>query len=79
MATRLHVSFPEALVSRPVVYELITEYAVVPNIRRAAVEAHDGWMILELGGEPAAVEAAIAYLVSLGCTVNPMEGDVVAG
>jgi hypothetical protein len=75
----LFVSFPEALVERPMIYELVKQFDVVPNLRRANVEAHSGWMILELAGEPEARTAAIAYLEGLGCTVNRMEGDVVAG
>lgn len=78
-ALRLFVSFPEELVSRPMVYELVKQYDVVPNIRRANVEAHSGWIILELEGSDDARDQAIAYLESLGCTVNRMEGDVVAG
>ena len=76
---RLFVSFPEALVARPIIYELVKRFDVVPNIRRANVEAHSGWMILELSGEPEARTTAISYLEGLGCTVNRMEGDVVAG
>jgi hypothetical protein len=76
---RLFVSFPEALVGRPMIYELVKRFDVVPNIRRANVEAHSGWVILELEGEQSARDGAITYLEELGCTVNPMEGDVVAG
>jgi hypothetical protein len=76
---RLFVSFPEELVERPMIYELVKQFDVVPNLRRANVEAHSGWMILELAGEADARAAAIAYLEGLGCTVNRMEGDVVAG
>jgi hypothetical protein len=76
---RLFVSFPEALVERPMIYELVKRFDVVPNIRRANVEAHSGWIILELEGDDAARDDAIAYLEELGCTVNRMEGDVVAG
>jgi hypothetical protein len=76
---RLFVSFPESLVGRPMIYELVKRFDVVPNIRRANVETHSGWVILELEGDPSAREGAIAYLEELGCTVNPMEGDVVAG
>jgi hypothetical protein len=76
---RLFVSFPEELVSRPMVYELVKQFDVVPNIRRANVEAHSGWIILELDGADDARDAAITYLEGLGCTVNRMEGDVVAG
>jgi hypothetical protein len=76
---RLFVSFPEVLVERPMIYEIVKQFDVIPNLRRANVEAHSGWMILELAGAPDARAAAIAYLEGLGCTVNRMEGDVVAG
>ena len=61
------------------IYEVVRRFDVVPNIRRANVETHSGWMILELDGPPGARDAAIDWLAAQGCTVNPMEGDVVAG
>jgi len=76
---RLFVSFPEELVDRPMIYEMVKRFDVVPNIRRANVEAHSGWVILELGGDDDARAAAVAYLEELGCTVNAMEGDVLEG
>ena len=78
-ASRVFVSVPEDLVARPMIYEIVRKFDVVPNIRRANVEAHSGWLIMELDGESSARDAAIAWLVEQGCTVNPMEGDVVAG
>ena len=76
---RLFVSFPEELVDRPLVYGVIKEFDVVPNIRRANVEAHSGWVILELRGDQGQRDAAISYLEGAGCTVNAMEGDVLEG
>ena len=76
---RLFVSFPEELVDRPMIYELVKQTDVVPNIRRANVEAHSGWVILELQGSDAAIDAGIAYLERVGCTVNTMEGDIIEG
>jgi ABC-type methionine transport system ATPase subunit len=73
---RLFVSFPEELVDRPLVYEIIQKFDVVPNIRRANVEGNSGWLILEVNGEQAQLDAAMAYFEGLGCTVNRMEGDV---
>jgi ABC-type methionine transport system ATPase subunit len=73
---RLFVSFPEELVDRPLVYEIIKKFDVVPNIRRANVEGNSGWLILEVNGEQAQLDAAMAYFEGLGCTVNRMEGDV---
>ncbi len=61
------------------IYELVKRFDVVPNIRRANVELHSGWLILELRGSPEQRDAAIAYLEQLGCTVNAMEGDVLEG
>jgi hypothetical protein len=76
---RLFVSIPEALVERPMIYEMIKNFDVVPSIRRANVEEHSAWVILELAGSADARDQAVAYLSDLGCTVNRMEGDVVAG
>ncbi len=78
-SVRLHVSFPEELVDRPMVYEIVKEYDVVPNIRRANVEAHSGWVILELTGPSDRLDGAIRYLEGVGCTVNRMEGDILEG
>jgi hypothetical protein len=76
---RLFVSFPEELVERPMIYEIVKRFDVVPNIRRANVEAHSGWMILELRGSDGQQREAVTYLEGLGCTVNDMEGDVLEG
>ena len=77
--TRYFISFPEALVTRPIVYELVKQFDVVPNIRRANVEGTTGWIILELGGPHDACDAALAYLRAEGCIVDDMTGDIVAG
>jgi ABC-type methionine transport system ATPase subunit len=76
---RLFLSFPEALVRQPVVYELVKRFDVVPNIRRANVEDATGWMILELGGPDDARTQALAWLRDQGCIVDDMKGDIVAG
>ena len=57
---RLFVSFPETLVDRPLIYEIIKHYDVVPNIRRANVEDRSGWIILELAGPHDAARARVA-------------------
>jgi ABC-type methionine transport system ATPase subunit len=76
---RLFVAFPEDLVDRPMIYEVVKRFDVVPNIRRANVEARSGWVILELTGAADQLDASIAYLEGVGCTVNTMEGDVLEG
>jgi len=76
---RLYVSFPEELVDRPMIYEIVKKFDVVPSIRRAGIEAHEGWVILELAGPTEQRDAAIGYLEEIGCTVNRMEGDILEG
>ena len=76
---RLFVSFPEDLVDRPMIYEVVKRFDVVPNIRRANAEQHSGWVILELTGAQEQLDGSIAYLEEVGCTVNTMEGDVIEG
>ena len=78
-STRLFVSFPESVVRKPLLYEIVRRFDVAPNIRRADVEEHTGWIICELAGSAESREAAVAYLEDEGCTVNRMEGDVLAG
>jgi L-aspartate semialdehyde sulfurtransferase ferredoxin len=73
---RLHLSFPEPLVERPVIYEAANRFGVMPNIRRANVETHSGWVILELTGEQQSIDDAVQWFSEVGVTVNRMEGDV---
>jgi ABC-type methionine transport system ATPase subunit len=74
--TRLYLSFPEALVERPVIFEAANRFGVMPNIRRANVESHSGWVILELTGEQQAIDDAVVWFSEIGVSVNRMEGDV---
>ncbi len=74
--TRLYLSFPESLVERPLIFEAANRFGVMPNIRRANVEAHSGWVILELTGDQQAIDDAVAWFSEVGVSVNRMEGDV---
>lgn len=73
---RVKITFPEHLIKQPIIARLVREFDVMPNIRRANVEEHVGWIVCELGGEEAAVERAIEWLHDLGVGVDRL-GDVV--
>jgi ABC-type methionine transport system ATPase subunit len=75
----VRLSFPPGPATSPVIYEIVTRFGVVPNIRRTAIHEHSGWMVCDLGGEQAAVDAAIDYMTSIGVDVSRAEGDVVEG
>lgn len=73
---RVRITFPEALIRQPIIGRMVQEFDVMPNIRRANVEEHVGWIVCELGGDDAAVERAIEWLHDLGVEVDRL-GDVV--
>jgi L-aspartate semialdehyde sulfurtransferase ferredoxin len=75
---RVKLTFPESLVRTPVLARLVRQFDVEPNIRRADVEEHRGWIICELDGEPNAVEAALSWLRDEHITVDLL-GDVLEG
>lgn len=70
---RLKLTFPEHLVKQPIIARMVTEFGVTPNIRRAAVEATFGWIVLELGGGDEDVERATEWLVQLGIQVDRLD------
>ena len=61
MAEHWRLTFPEERVTQPVIYHLVKDFDVVPNIRRAAIENHFGWLVLEVEGEPEQIRAAEAH------------------
>lgn len=79
MAEHLLLTFPETRATEPVIYHIVMDFRVVPNIRRAAIENHIGWMVVEMTGDPADIDAAKQYLRDQGITVERAEGDIVAG
>ena len=76
---RVKFTFPQDLITEPVIYNLGKQFALVTNIRRADVTADRGWVILELDGEIAEIERGIEWVASKGVRVDPVEGDIVEG
>jgi NIL domain-containing protein len=74
---RLKLIFGRSLVTEPVIYQLGKQFEIVTNIRRADVTGEQGWVLLEVTGEPDELDRGVSYLESRGVTVEPAEGDVV--
>lgn len=75
MATRVKFTFPPDLVNQPVVYNMGRQFGIVTNIRRADVGHDRGWVILELAGEPASIERALAWAREQGVRVESVEPE----
>jgi len=71
--------YPARLITRPVVYELGKDFAVVTNLRQASVNDEVGLVSLELEGEREELSRAIAWLESLGVKVEPVELNTIEG
>jgi ABC-type methionine transport system ATPase subunit len=74
-AARLHLTFPEHLLQEPVIYRLGREFEVVTNLRRANIDEHAGWVILEIDGAEDEVVRAVAWLTDRGIQVERLEED----
>ena len=76
---RVKFSFPENLITDPVIYQLGQKFKIVTNIRRADVREDMGWVVLELEGDEEEIDQGLDWVVSTGVRVDPVSGDVVEG
>ena len=75
---RVRLTFPEPLITEPVIGRMVRQFDVLPNIRRANIEDTLGWMVCEIAGDREELERAIAWLSETGVQVDRL-GDVVEG
>ena len=76
---RVKFTFPQDLITLPVIYELGKQFNIVTNIRRADVTEDRGWVVLELDGELEEIERGLSWVASQGVRVDPVQGDIVEG
>jgi len=74
---KVHLTFPNETVKRPIIYEIGQEFKVVTNIRRANVTESSGWVDLEISGESEEIEKVLESLKKKGVRVDPIEGNVI--
>jgi hypothetical protein len=78
-SSRLWLTFPAVLITRPIIYGLGKDFALVTNIRQASVTTDLGIVSLELTGERAEIKRAVAWLEELGVKVEPVEINTIEG
>jgi ABC-type methionine transport system ATPase subunit len=74
---RLKLIFGPDMVKEPVIYQLGKKFEIVTNIRRADVTRDQGWVLLEISGEPEELDRGVTFLESCGVKVEQAEGDLV--
>lgn len=72
-------TFPQELVTEPLIFDLGRQFNVVTSIRRADVSENKGWVVLELEGNERDIEQGLAWISGKGVRVDPVDGDIVEG
>ncbi|HLB28454.1 MAG TPA: NIL domain-containing protein [Dehalococcoidales bacterium] len=72
-------TFPEKLITEPIIFNLGKQFDIVTNIRRADVTAAKGWVVLELEGDEKAIDKGIKWVTGKGVRVDPVVGDIIEG
>jgi ferredoxin len=74
---RFVLTFPPAEVQHPIIYRLVKEFDIKPNILRAAINPQEqGTMVLELNGKKENIDKALEYLKGLGVLVEHLGQDI---
>ena len=76
---RVKFTFPQELITLPIIYELGKQFQVVTNVRRADVTEDRGWVVLELDGDIGEIERGLDWFAAKGVRVDPVPGDIVEG
>ena len=73
---QFHLTFPEQLLREPMVYRIGSEFSLRTNIRRANVDEHAAWFIMDFEGDEAHIERAVEWLRAEGVQVDriPIDG-----
>ncbi len=76
---RVKFTFPQELITLPIIYELGKQFQLVTNVRRADVTEDRGWVVLELDGDIGEIERGLDWVAAKGVRVDPVPGDIVEG
>ena len=74
---RLWLMYPPKHITSPVIYELVTRFELVVNIRQAEVRDEIGIVCLELEGSRVDLKKATKWLERKDIKVEPVEINVI--
>ena len=63
---KVHLTYPPHLVDQPIIHELIRKFDVVVNILEANVTRQEGWLLVAVRGEEAAVNECLEWIAAQG-------------
>ncbi len=75
--SRLILHYPSDVVNEPILYRLVKDYDLVPNIIKASVNPdQEGYIALELQGDEDRYEAALDFLRGRNIAISPFSEGV---
>ena len=75
---RVKLTFPDALIRKPFLAQVIREFDVVPNILSADVTDMSGNIVCDIEGDADAVTKALDFLTAAGVEVSLLDQSTVA-
>jgi len=74
---RVILSYPPDVVQEPVTYKLVKDYDLKINILKARIRPREGGrLVMEISGNRQRLEAAMAFLSSLGIAVKAIVREI---
>lgn len=64
------LTYPSSLLKVPVINQLIKNFEITLNIIRAQIDTDQGWIEVQLSGNPLVIEEAMLWLRSQGVDVQ---------
>ena len=74
---RVMFTFSPEVITEPIIYNLGQQFRLITNIRRADLTEDRGYIVLELDGKEADIEAGIAWATSKGVRVDPVNDETI--
>jgi molybdopterin converting factor small subunit len=73
---KLYLTFPQELIREPIIFRVGHDFKVVTNIRGASVSDNIGFVAIEIEGEAAELDRAVAWLKKKGVKIEPLPDEV---
>jgi len=66
----VRLTYPNSLLKVPIINQLIRHYDITLNILGAQIDTEQGWIEVQIAGQPAVVDEAINWLKKQGVEVK---------
>lgn len=77
VSKKIVLRFSPKIVEEPIIYSLIKDYGLIPNILKAEINPHsEGYLVVEVKGEDQQYADGIEYLKSVGVEIEALDETV---